>query len=121
LSALDSSKACGPDGIYPRLLKEGAAELAVPLVAIFNKSLADGALPLNWASANITPVFKEGNKHHDSNYRPIILTCIVIKVLERIIFNKFYELLEYFSVMLNLGFVKSAPPLHCSPVLSGVP
>jgi len=67
LSALDSSKACGPDGICPRLPKEGAAELAVPLTAIFNKSLADGALPLDWVSANISPVFKKANKHHVTN------------------------------------------------------
>jgi len=57
LSALDTSKACGPDGICPYLPKEGATELAVPLVAILNISLADGALALDWISANITPVF----------------------------------------------------------------
>jgi len=62
-STLDTSKACGPDGICPRLLKEGAAELVVPLAAIFNKSLSDDVLPLDWVSANITPVFKKGNKH----------------------------------------------------------
>jgi len=39
-------------------LKEGAAELAAPLAAIFNKSLANGVLPVDWVSANITPVFK---------------------------------------------------------------
>ena len=94
LSALDTSKACGPDSICPRHLKEGAVELAKPLTALFNKSLTDGVLPLDWVSANITPVFKRGNKHLVCNYRPISLTCIAVKVLERIIFKKFYSLLE---------------------------
>ena len=75
LSALDTNKAYGPDGICPCLLKEGATELAAPIAApiaaIFNKSLADGVLPVDWVSANITPVFKKGNKHLVSNYQPI--------------------------------------------------
>ena len=41
-SELSTLKACGPDGICPRLLKEGAEQLAKPLAALFNKSLADG-------------------------------------------------------------------------------
>ena len=46
LSALDTSKACRPDGICPRLLREGAAERAKPLADIFNKLLSDGVYPL---------------------------------------------------------------------------
>ena len=59
LSALDTSKACGSDGICPRILKKDAAELAILLAALFNKLLADGVLPLDWVRANITPVFKK--------------------------------------------------------------
>ena len=69
LSALDTTKVCGPDGICPCLLREGAAELAAPLAAIFNKSLANGVL---WVSANITPVFKKGNKHLVGNYNELV-------------------------------------------------
>ena len=98
LSALNTCKACGPDGICPRLLKEGAEYLAAPLAALFNKSLAEGVLPQDWISANITPVFKKGNKHLVSNYRPISLTCTLVKVLERMIFNKLYPLLESHKV-----------------------
>ena len=104
LSALDTSKDCGPDGICPHLLKDGVAEFAIPLVALFNKSLADGILPLDWVCANITPVFKKGTKHLVSNYRPISLTCVIMKVLERIIFNKFYELLESHQVLCDAQF-----------------
>ena len=54
LSQLNGNKACGPDGICPRLLKEGAEELSPSLSDIFNKSLRDGVLPVDWTSANIT-------------------------------------------------------------------
>ena len=52
LSSLNTGKACGPDGICPRLLKEGAEQLAALLAALFNESLAEGVLPTDWTSAN---------------------------------------------------------------------
>lgn len=101
LSVLNISKACGPNGIYLRFLREGAAELAKPLAALFNRSLSDGVLPLNWVSAHIIPVFKKGNKHCVCNYQPISLTHIIVKVLEWIIFNKFYSLLKSHQLLSN--------------------
>ena len=120
LSALDTSKAYGPDSICPRLLKEGAVELAKPLTALFNKSLTDGVLPLDWVSANITPVFKRGNKHLVCNYRPISLTCIVVKVLERIIFKKFYSLLESHQLLSDAQFGFHVKQSTTSLLLSAV-
>ena len=46
-----------------RLLKGGAAELAPSLTALFNKSLQDAVLPLDWVSANVCPIYKKGDKH----------------------------------------------------------
>ena len=71
---------CGPDQICPHLLKEGAEFIALSLAKLFNKSLSDGVLPRDWVSANITPVFKIGDKQQVSNYQPISLTCILCKV-----------------------------------------
>ena len=68
LSTLNPHKACGPDQICPRLLKEGAEFIALPLAKLFNKSLSDGVLPRDWVSANITPVFKKVDKQQVSNY-----------------------------------------------------
>ena len=68
---LDISKACVPDLIYPCLLKEAASIISPSLAGLFNKSIQDGSLPEDWVSANITPVFKRGDKHLISNYRPI--------------------------------------------------
>ncbi len=87
MSKIDTSKASGPDELPGRLLKEGAQWIASPLSKLFSLSLAQGKLPQDWTSANITPIFKKGNKHSVSNYRPVSLTCITVKLLERIIFN----------------------------------
>ena len=72
LCKIDTSKACGPDEVPGRLL-QGAPWLAGPLTKLFQLSLSQGCLPSDWTSANITPVFKKGNKHSLTNYRPISL------------------------------------------------
>ncbi|XP_072028470.1 uncharacterized protein [Amphiura filiformis] len=62
LCSLDTSKAAGPDGISPRLLKECASQIAHPLCHIFNCSLSSGKLPSIWLKANVVPVYKKGDK-----------------------------------------------------------
>ena len=51
------SKACGPDGLSARVLRECADELAAPLCKLFQMSLAAGIFPEQWAEANIVPIF----------------------------------------------------------------
>ena len=45
LSKVDPSKACGPDLIRPRLLKEASHELSVPLSTFFNLLLLKSYFP----------------------------------------------------------------------------
>jgi hypothetical protein len=82
LKELDPNKAQGPDLIPPRVLKELHKELAVPLCILFNDSLETGVLPMDWNKAEVTAIFKKGNKADPGNYRPVSLTCILCKVLE---------------------------------------
>jgi hypothetical protein len=82
---LKEHKASGPDEIRAKFLKETVDSLAKPLAIIFRKSLDEGYLPLHWRTANVTPIFKKGNRHDKSNYRPISLTSIICKTLESII------------------------------------
>ena len=85
---LDVDKACGPDEMHPRLLKELADEILTPLAMIFRKSLLYGDLPLDWKHANVSPLFKKGAKNIASNYRPISLTSIICKIMETIVKEK---------------------------------
>ena len=94
LRKIDVSKACGPDDIPGRLLKEGGQSIAGPLSKVFSLSMAQGKLPQDWISANVTPIFKKGNKHLVSNYRPVSLTSITVKLFERIIFNHLTNFLQ---------------------------
>ena len=85
LLKLDANKSPGPDNIHPRLLKETAEVIAEPLTRIFQTSLISRELPADWKVANITPVFKKGDRTKSENYRPISLTSAVVKILECIV------------------------------------
>ena len=82
---LDPNKACGPDGISPRLLKIVAEEVTPALTLLVRNSYQTGTLPLDWKLAHVTPVFKKGERYKAENYRPISHTCIACKVMEHII------------------------------------
>ena len=69
-------KAFGPDIISNIVLKERANEIAPVLSHIFQLSIDTGELPKDWRNANVSPIFKKGDRHTVSNYRPISLTCI---------------------------------------------
>ena len=75
----------GPDGLPPLLFKRLKHCLAGPLAAIFSQLLSEAAVPEEWKQAIITPVFKKGAAGTVSNYRPISLTCVPCKIMERVI------------------------------------
>uniref|UniRef100_A0A8C3HCP4 BRCA1 associated RING domain 1 n=1 Tax=Chrysemys picta bellii TaxID=8478 RepID=A0A8C3HCP4_CHRPI len=94
LERLNGAKSGGPDDLHPRILKELAREIAGPLAIIFNESVNSGVVPLDWRIANVVPIFKKGKKSDPGNYRPVSLTSVVCKVLEKILKEKLVEDLE---------------------------
>ncbi|PKU48584.1 rna-directed dna polymerase from mobile element jockey- hypothetical protein [Limosa lapponica baueri] len=84
----------GPDGIHPRVLRELAEVIAGPLSIIFERSWRTGEVPEDWRKANVIPVFKKGKKEDPGNYRPVSLTSIPGKVMERLILGTISEHME---------------------------
>ena len=85
LIKLDSYESAGTDGIHPLILKQYAASFSGIVARIFKNSYITSIVPLKWKSANITRVFKKGSKCDPANYRPISLTSIPCKMMERIL------------------------------------
>ncbi|KAF2352229.1 Reverse transcriptase domain [Trinorchestia longiramus] len=85
LSILNPYKSTRPDGLGPRILKETAEVISEPLTNIFNRSLETGIVPDDWKHANVTPIFKKGNKQIPNYYRPISLTSVISKTIERLL------------------------------------
>ena len=85
LSKINSNKACGPDAIHGRILKNCAVSLAYPLSLLFKLSYNTGSVPREWKLAHVVPIHKKGSKENIENYRPISLTSLVMKTFERIL------------------------------------
>ena len=85
LKKLNPHKASGPDQLKLIVLQTLHKELAPILEIIFQRSLDQGKLPTIWKEANVSPIFKKGDKTDPANYRPISLTCVLCKVLEHIV------------------------------------
>lgn len=102
LLGLKRHSAPGPDNISSRLLIECADVLCHPLHVIFTKSLELGKLPDQWHTAVVTPIFKKGDKCDPANYRPISLTSLVCKILERLLVKNIVPfLLEQGAIPIN--------------------
>ena len=65
------------------LLKLRSIELAPLLTFILQASIQQSRVPSDWKQANIVPIFKKGDHTLCHNNRPVSLTCIYSKVLER--------------------------------------
>ena len=75
-------------------LKEIAETLTPILTLIFSASLKQGKTPDDWKEANVSLIFKKGDKSQQANYRPVLLTCFCSKVLEHIIHSHLMNFFE---------------------------
>ena len=101
LTKMNCDKSPGPDQVHPKVLKMCADSLAVPLTKLFTKSLETGKVPTSWKEAKVTPIFKKGNKKQGCNYRPVSLTSVVCKLLERLIRTRIMNHLDVSDLRRN--------------------
>jgi len=101
LMKLRVDKADGPDELSARFLIQVREHIVYPLFTIFRKSLDEGFVPDDWKSANISPVFKKGNRNIADNYQPVSLTSQICKVFETIIRDSVVYYFEDNSLLLN--------------------
>ena len=99
------NKAPGPDGISGYILKHCAPSLGNPLSILFNKSYISGVLPDDWKTANVVPIHKKGHKGDIENYRPISLTSLVMKIFEKCVRVRLYNLCQDKITNFQHGFL----------------
>ena len=108
LKDLKTDKSPGIDALHPMFLREVRHEISDVLAEIMNRSLKTGEIPRDWKDAIIVPLFKKGSRSEASNYRPVSLTCIICKVMEKIIQLELMNHIRHHSILINSqhGFVQ---------------
>ena len=109
LKKMKRKGAPGPDDIPPSFLKELGPKGREELLHILNTSFSYASVPQSWRNAIIIPLLKAGKPATQlSSFRPISLTSCIVKVLERMLASRIYDLAEskhWFSD-LQAGFRK---------------
>ena len=81
-----SSKALGPDGLSPIMLKHLGPNGIRYLTAIFNISVNKSKIPCAWKTGKIIPLLKPGKPaDQGTSYRPVSLLCPASKILEALL------------------------------------
>ena len=77
--------------------------------SVFNLSLKEGVVPFEWKEANIIPLFKKGSRNKSENYRPVSLTSVICKLLERLIKDHMVDFLIRHKLLNSSqhGFLKA--------------
>ena len=102
------AKATGPDEVHPKLLSAGGPTLYKLLAAIMTYSLSYGVMPKEWKRANVTALYKgkDADKSDAGSFRPVSVTCAVVRVMERILFHRIAPKLDSQLSSSQSGFRK---------------
>ena len=99
LQTLKTSKATGLDNISARLLRDAAVIVADPLNKIMNHSLKTGIVPSVWKEARVSPIFKSDCPTSPSNYRPVSIIPVCMKIFERAVQIQLVSYLTEHSIL----------------------
>jgi hypothetical protein len=98
LKELNTTKSPGPDQVHPKVLYELTDIIDKSLCTIFNSSFKTGTVPKGWRIGQITELFKRGSKNSASNYRPVSLTSIICKLMEKLIRKRIIQHMDKFDL-----------------------
>ena len=101
LKAVNPNKANGPGNISCRILKEAAESISPYLQLIFTKSIEEHNVPKDWLVANVTALFKKGDKRQPVNNRPASLTSVPRKIMEHVIFKHIMDHLDKHIILVD--------------------
>lgn len=104
ISKLDNNSAAGVDSITSVMLKRTSSSISPILSYLFNLSLTTGRIPDAWKLSRVIPVFKSGDPHAASNYRPISLQPICCKLLEKVIHSQVLHHLNSNNILTDRQF-----------------
>ena len=99
INKLDGNKSAGSDNIGPRILKLCSPYIVSSLTYIFNKIIDSGIFPDFLKNAQVSPIYKDGERCLATNYRPISVLPTISKLLEKHISKHMYKFLSKHNLL----------------------
>ena len=110
---LDVSIACQDTDIPFKIIKENADIFVSFLHSSFNTSVTNSEFPSVLKQANITPVFKKGERYLKDNYRPVSILPKASRIFERCMLCQINEYMNVFFIKTSLRFVHNNVSSPC--------
>lgn len=106
LARIDPNKAPGPDVLEGRVIKSCRLQLTAVFTKLFQLLLNEHSFPKIWKLSSIIPVPKRPRPAEPNDFRPVALTSILGKCMERV------EGINHLSTSLNEWLIKTAEVLE---------
>ena len=87
------------DDIDIKTVKRVITGISKPLAHICNLSFQTGQFPNKMKTAKVIPMYKTGNKHHFTNYRPISLLPQFSKILEKLFNDRLCKFIDKYKLL----------------------
>ena len=106
---MNASKAIPKDTLPVKIVQNNSDIMTDILCNNFNNSIYSSEFPNNLKLADVSPIYKDGERVIKTNYRPKSILPAISKLYEKPLFRQIYE---YFSPKLsfNVGFVQVIVP-----------
>ena len=90
IDSLENSKSPGPGFVLAWALKAEKYAIGTHLQFIFNECIENSVFPTVLKYAYVRPIHKKGSTTQVCNYRPISVTPTFAKLLEKLLFSKWW-------------------------------
>ena len=110
-----TAKSFGTDNISSYFLKLALPFIENSLAFLFNTSIETSQFPDSWKVARVTPIFKNGAKTDQSNYRPISVLPVISRLFEKLVTNQLYQHMDKNDQFSNdqSGFLRLRSTVTC--------
>jgi hypothetical protein len=91
-------------GLYScpiRILKCARHILSEQLAELMNTSVVSGKYPAKLKHSKVIPIYKKDDETDPANYRPISLSSIFKKIVEKLMYNRLKSFLEKRNILFN--------------------
>ena len=114
---LAASKACQDSDIPSRIIKTNADIFTHFLHSSFDNSIYQSKFPSILKLANITPVFKKGDRNSKENYRPVSILPNISKIFEQSMFRQISSSMDSYLSKQQCRFRQGYSTQYCLLVI----